>query len=124
MIEWTLSSVQIWRAVEEELPDLDAQLEAGEFGPLYGSLRERIYRHGRKFTPKETLQRLEATIDACAQEREERRSTWINQPIREAYVQLHRMGRCHSVEAWRDEKLVGGLYGLALGRVFFGESMF
>jgi carboxypeptidase Taq len=50
-------SVQIWRAVEEELPDLDAQLEAGEFGPLYESLRERIYRHGRKFTPMETLER-------------------------------------------------------------------
>jgi carboxypeptidase Taq len=50
-------SVQIWRAVEEELPDLDAQLEAGEFGPLYESLRRRIYRHGRKFTPLETLER-------------------------------------------------------------------
>ena len=50
-------SVQIWRAVEEELGDLDAQLEAGEFGPLYESLRRRIYRHGRKFTPMETLER-------------------------------------------------------------------
>ena len=50
-------SVQIWRAVEEELPELDAQLEAGEFGPLYESLRRRIYRHGRKFTPVETLER-------------------------------------------------------------------
>ena len=50
-------SVQIWRVVEQELPDLDAQLEAGEFGPLYESLRERLYRHGRKFTPMETLER-------------------------------------------------------------------
>jgi carboxypeptidase Taq len=50
-------SVQIWRAVEEELPDLESQLEAGEFGPLYESLRRRIYRHGRKFTPRETLER-------------------------------------------------------------------
>ena len=50
-------SVQIWRAVEEELADLDAQLEAGEFGPLYESLRRRIYRHGRKFMPLETLER-------------------------------------------------------------------
>lgn len=66
----------------------------------------------------------EATIDACAEEREERRSTWINAPIREAYTQLHRMGHCHSVEAWQDGELVGGLYGLSLGRVFFGESMF
>jgi leucyl/phenylalanyl-tRNA--protein transferase len=66
----------------------------------------------------------EATIDACAEKREERRSTWINAPIREAYVLLHRMGNAHSVEAWHDGKLVGGLYGVSLGRVFFGESMF
>ena len=66
----------------------------------------------------------EATIDACAEKREQRSSTWINAPIREAYVQLFRMGYCHSVEAWLDDRLAGGLYGLALGRVFFGESMF
>jgi leucyl/phenylalanyl-tRNA--protein transferase len=66
----------------------------------------------------------EATIDACAERREERRSTWINGPIREAYVELHRLGHCHSVEAWNGEKLAGGLYGVSLGRVFFGESMF
>jgi len=66
----------------------------------------------------------EATIDACAETREERPSTWINAPIREAYVQLHRMGNAHSVEAWHDGRLVGGLYGVSLGRVFFGESMF
>lgn len=66
----------------------------------------------------------EATIAACAESREERPSTWINGPIREAYMQLHGMGHCHSVEAWRGGRLVGGLYGLTLGRVFFGESMF
>jgi len=66
----------------------------------------------------------EATIDACAEKRDERRSTWINAPIREAYVQLHSMGHAHSVEAWRQGRLVGGLYGVSLGRVFFGESMF
>jgi leucyl/phenylalanyl-tRNA--protein transferase len=66
----------------------------------------------------------EATIEACAEKRDERRSTWINAPIREAYVQLHRMGNAHSVEAWHGEALVGGLYGVSLGRVFFGESMF
>jgi leucyl/phenylalanyl-tRNA--protein transferase len=66
----------------------------------------------------------EATIDACAEPRQERQSTWINAPIREAYIQLHRMNHCHSVEAWREDRLVGGLYGVSLGRVFFGESMF
>jgi len=66
----------------------------------------------------------EGVIDACAEKREERDSTWINAPIREAYVGLHARGHCHSVEAWREGKLVGGLYGVSLGRAFFGESMF
>ena len=66
----------------------------------------------------------EGVIDACAEQRDERRSTWINAPIREAYVHLFGRGHCHSVEAWREEKLVGGLYGVKLGRAFFGESMF
>lgn len=65
-----------------------------------------------------------ATIAGCAEQRDERQSTWINAPIREAYLQLARMSHCHSVEAWRDDHLVGGLYGVSLGRVFFGESMF
>jgi leucyl/phenylalanyl-tRNA--protein transferase len=66
----------------------------------------------------------EDVIDACAEERDERETTWINGPIREAYIQLHTMDHCHSVEAWQDNRLVGGLYGVTLGRVFFGESMF
>lgn len=65
-----------------------------------------------------------AVVDACAEKREERTSTWINAPIREAYIGLHQRGHCHSVEAWREDRLVGGLYGVSLGRAFFGESMF
>ncbi|WP_309084524.1 leucyl/phenylalanyl-tRNA--protein transferase [Chelativorans sp.] len=63
-------------------------------------------------------------IAACAESGPDRRDTWINEPIREAYTELFRRGYCHTVEAWRDERLVGGLYGVALGRAFFGESMF
>lgn len=63
-------------------------------------------------------------IDACAEERAERQSTWINAPIREAYIKLFEQGHCHSVEAWREGELAGGLYGVKLGRAFFGESMF
>jgi leucyl/phenylalanyl-tRNA--protein transferase len=69
-------------------------------------------------------QDFEGVIDGCAEMREARRNTWINAPIREAYAELHRRGHCHSVEAWRDGRLVGGLYGVSLGRAFFGESMF
>ncbi len=50
--------------------------------------------------------------------------TWISPDMQSAYLELHRLGRAHSVEAWRAGQLVGGLYGVALGRVFFGESMF
>lgn len=50
--------------------------------------------------------------------------TWINKDMIEAYTSLHRMGYAHSAEAWLDHKLVGGLYGVKIGRVFFGESMF
>ncbi len=61
------------------------------------------------------------TIDGCATTRPE---TWINATIRDVFCQLHRMGNAHSVEAWQDGKLVGGLYGASLGAAFFGESMF
>tara|TARA_R110002020_G_scaffold105200_5_gene245531 strand:- start:514 stop:1134 length:621 start_codon:yes stop_codon:yes gene_type:complete len=63
-------------------------------------------------------------LAACAQSVENRPSTWINSTIAELYGSLHRVGHAHSVEAWRDGELVGGLYGVSLRRVFFGESMF
>ena len=65
-----------------------------------------------------------AVINACAETTGARERTWINRTIRELYVQLHEMGHAHSVEAWDDDQLVGGLYGVTLGRAFFGESMF
>jgi len=63
-------------------------------------------------------------IGNCARARAGRRSTWINGPIREAYGELFARGHCHTVEAWREDRLVGGLYGVTLGAAFFGESMF
>ncbi|GGA53804.1 leucyl/phenylalanyl-tRNA--protein transferase [Nitratireductor aestuarii] len=66
----------------------------------------------------------DGVIDGCAERTPERTETWINAPIREAYTRLFELGHCHTVEAWRDGKLVGGLYGVSLGRAFFGESMF
>ncbi|HKR19571.1 MAG TPA: leucyl/phenylalanyl-tRNA--protein transferase [Stellaceae bacterium] len=65
-----------------------------------------------------------ATIRACAESTEQRPKTWINQEIVALYTALNRRGFAHSVECWRDGTLVGGLYGVALGGVFFGESMF
>ena len=65
-----------------------------------------------------------AVMTACAQPRAGQAGTWINADIIDAYTQLHALGVAHSVEAWHDGELVGGLYGIALGRAFYGESMF
>jgi leucyl/phenylalanyl-tRNA--protein transferase len=65
----------------------------------------------------------EAVMRACA-EREDDDGTWISESIVECYVALHRLGIAHSVETWRGDELVGGLYGIHLGGAFFGESMF
>jgi leucyl/phenylalanyl-tRNA--protein transferase len=66
----------------------------------------------------------EAVIDACASVGAGREKTWINRRIKKLYGQLFDLGRVHTVEAWQDGVLVGGLYGVALGAAFFGESMF
>ena len=63
-------------------------------------------------------------LDGCVGGGPDRPKTWINAPIRRLYGQLFELGHCHTVETWRDGRLVGGLYGVTLGRAFFGESMF
>lgn len=63
-------------------------------------------------------------IAACAEPRSYEQQTWINRTIERTYIELHKLGVAHSVEAWREGRLVGGLYGVALGGAFFGESMF
>src|SRR5476651_1849092 len=65
-----------------------------------------------------------AVISGCAAPQMGRDDTWINTRIRDLYVGLHERGHCHSVEVWQNDELVGGLYGVSLGRAFFGESMF
>lgn len=66
----------------------------------------------------------EAVIDACAAPRADTPGTWIGADMRAAYVNMHRAGDAHSIEVWRHNRLIGGLYGVASGPVFFGESMF
>lgn len=65
-----------------------------------------------------------AVVDGCAHATNDRPQTWINATIRDACMRLHAIGHAHSVEAWRGDTLAGGLYGITLGRAFFGESMF
>jgi len=91
-----------------------------------------------KFKPSRSLKKLinkktySVTMDTCfadiikqcAQPRRDQAGTWIDEDINRAYNQLHEIGFAHSVEVWYEGKLVGGLYGIALGKAFFGESMF
>lgn len=88
-----------------------------------------ISRSLRKAVKKTTLRitadhDFQAVIAACAERRPYASGTWITPEMEKAYIRLHEMGIAHSVEAWQDERLVGGLYGLSQGAVFYGESMF
>jgi leucyl/phenylalanyl-tRNA---protein transferase len=65
-----------------------------------------------------------AVIASCRKPRPQQNGTWITEEMTEAYIRLHEAGYAHSVEAWQGGALVGGLYGISLGRCFFGESMF
>ena len=80
----------------------------------------------RKGVYRTTLdQAFEQVIEHCAQTpRKDQDGTWITDDMAQAYIRLHQLGFAHSAECWLEDKLVGGLYGIALGRVFFGESMF
>ena len=66
----------------------------------------------------------QAVIQACAAPRACADGTWITDDMQNAYIELHERGHAHSVEVWENDELVGGLYGLAMGQLFFGESMF
>ena len=84
---------------------------------LQKTLRKRVFR----VTFDEAF---EAVIGNCAGPRDNTNGTWITAEMTTAYLELHRQGYAHSVECWQEQQLVGGLYGVSLGRVFFGESMF
>lgn len=85
------------------------------------SLRKSIRRNHFTFTFDTAF---DEVLDRCAEFRPERPGTWITSEMREAYLRLHLLGHAHSVETRICDELVGGLYGIAMGRVFFGESMF
>ena len=101
-------------------PDPRAVLFPDEFRRSR-SLRKSILNRGFE-TRLDTA--FEDVVAACAQPRRRDSGTWITPAMHESYLELHRQGLAHSVETWREDQLVGGLYGVTLGRVFFGESMF
>lgn len=84
----------------------------------------RPYFNQKKFTVTYDRQ-FENVIKACQRvERMGQKGTWITNEMLDAYVNLHQLGYAHSIEVWEGDQLAGGLYGLALGKVFYGESMF
>lgn len=87
---------------------------------LSHSLAKTIRRDRFRVTADAAFDRI---IDLCAEGADDRPDTWINGAIRAVFIDLHHQGFAHSIEVWEGDDLVGGLYGLALGRAFFGESM-
>jgi leucyl/phenylalanyl-tRNA--protein transferase len=85
------------------------------------SLRKTLNRQRFRVTLDTAFQEV---ITACAEPRARSFGTWITRDMADAYCKLHTQGFAHSVECWREERLTGGLYGVAIDRVFFGESMF
>lgn len=85
------------------------------------SLSKRLRNSGLEATFDQAF---EAVITQCAAQRQAQEGTWISSEVIHAYVAMHQLGYGHSVEVWKGDTLVGGLYGILLGRVFFGESMF
>ena len=101
-------------------PDPRMVLFPGEL-KVSRSLRKRVEHGTYELTADTAFRRV---MEECARPRSGQSGTWIVPEMIEAYTALHARGLAHSVEAWREGRLVGGLYGVALGRVFFGESMF
>lgn len=101
-------------------PDPRMVLVPNEFR-LSRSLAKRLRRRDYEVRVDSVFERV---MRACAEPRVGQQGSWIVEDMIRAYGRLHELGHAHSVEAWRDGELVGGLYGVALGRMFYGESMF
>ncbi len=101
-------------------PDPRMVLFPGEF-KISRSLRKTLLR-GQYQMRCDTA--FEQVMRACSQPREGQNGTWIQEDMIAAYVRLHKAGYAHSIETWMDNELVGGLYGVSIGRMFYGESMF
>jgi len=107
----------LWHSPDPRFVLLAQDLKVGR------SLRKTIRRAAYRITLDTAFSEV---IDACAKiERPGQRGTWITPEMRQAYLELHRRGLAHSVEAWQDgPRIAGGLYGVSLGAAYFGESMF
>jgi len=111
---WTVNPITWWS------PDPRGIIELENFH-ISQSLARAIRRQALKVTRNTAFQQV---VQACAAPGPKRRSTWITKEFIEAYTALHAQGHAHSVECWENGQLVGGVYGVAIGGLFAGESMF
>lgn len=105
----------LWWSPDPRMVLFPAELKVGR------SLRKVLRKGAFRLTADTAF---EAVIEGCSAPRLDQPGTWITPDMKQAYVRLHALGVAHSVESWREGELVGGLYGVALGHAFFGESMF
>jgi leucyl/phenylalanyl-tRNA--protein transferase len=111
---WTANPITWWS------PDPRGLIELNQF-----HVSESLAKVIRKRTFEVTIDKVfQPVMQACATPGPRRRSSWITEEFIEAYTLLHQQGHAHSVECWKDGELVGGIYGLAIGGLFAGESMF
>nr|WP_300976128.1 leucyl/phenylalanyl-tRNA--protein transferase [Alkalimonas sp.] len=101
-------------------PSVRALFEPGQL-QFNRSLRKQQRRMGYQFSVNKAFRQV---VAGCAAPRSKQSDTWIVPQMQQAYYQLHLQGHAHSIEVWQDEQLVGGLYGLCIGQLFCGESMF
>ena len=95
------------------------------FSPQYHAFSKSLLKFMRKSTWRFTINNaFTEVIHACSEPRKTQAETWISSEIQQAYIQLHLLGKAHSIEIWEDNALVGGLYGITVGSIFCGESMF
>jgi leucyl/phenylalanyl-tRNA--protein transferase len=113
---WFDGSLPLWWSPNPRFILLPNELKVSK------SMKTVLNNNAFRFT---TNKAFEQVIQHCKEtKREGQDGTWITAEVEQAYIQLHQLGHAHSAEAWHDGQLVGGLYGIRMGKVFFGESMF
>jgi leucyl/phenylalanyl-tRNA--protein transferase len=113
---WFDGSLPLWWSPNPRFILLPHELKVSK------SMKTVLNKNAFRFT---TNKAFEQVIHHCKEtKREGQDGTWITDEVQNAYIQLHKLGHAHSAEAWHDGELVGGLYGIRMGKVFFGESMF
>ena len=113
---WFEGQVPLWWCPDPRFVLFPAELKVSK------SMQVLLKRNHFRFTINQAFSQV---IHHCQQvKREDQNGTWITDEVEGAYNRLHELGHAHSAEVWQDDRLVGGLYGIRMGKVFFGESMF